>query len=536
MSKALEKIEKLIGADAFKESMRELWSIIPEVVRRDIPDTLFYQNYLFSIDKGCGLSTALRYMGDMLTEAAIGEITVEETKAPASLKDYVPTPALFPKKKRYSIKCIDISEWLSRTDHPEFTGYLQILQKEADTTIFVFRVPQVGAEPLSSILDNLSDILYIKCVEFQPLGSAEMEEYAAGVAEKMGFTLDTGAYEMLSRRIAEEKSDGRFYGFNTVKKVVQEIVFKKLIANAEKSEAGSVIFSEDIGSMLSAPDAREKSEEMLSSLVGLEKVKKQVTEIIGQIEYLHAKSDVKMPCIHMRFVGNPGTGKTTVARIVGRMLSECGVLRNGGFYEYSGRSFVGKYIGETARKTEEICREAYGSVLFIDEAYSLFFSENDDRDFGREALSTLISEMENHRDDMVVIMAGYTDEMNTLMKGNPGLESRMPYVIEFDNYSKEELTDIFMKMAGSEFAVSEGLRGAVASYFESISASFFESKAFSNARFVRNLYERTQNKALNRCIREKANSVLITEADFAEALSDKEFSKATEGKKANIGF
>ena len=119
---------------------------------------------------------------------------------------------------------------------------------------------------------------------------------------------------------------------------------------------------------------------------------------------------------------------------------------------------VGAYVGQTAPKTAAICRDAYGSVLFIDESYALYSGTEDSKDYGSEALTTLIAEMENHRDDMVVIMAGYTDEMAELMKGNTGLRSRMPYLIEFPNYTKEQLTQIYMKFARKNFK-GKALRG-----------------------------------------------------------------------------
>ena len=167
----------------------------------------------------------------------------------------------------------------------------------------------------------------------------------------------------------------------------------------------------------------------------------------------------------MRFVGNHGTGKTTIARILGKILQEHGVLRNGNFYEYKGRDFCGRYIGETAPKTSAMCRDAYGSVLFIDEAYSLYNGEDDSRDYGKEAIDTMVAEMENHRNDMVIIMAGYPDDMKRLMKANSGLASRMPYTLEFPNYSREQLFEIFMQMVKRSFTYEDALTEAACDYF-----------------------------------------------------------------------
>ena len=164
-----------------------------------------------------------------------------------------------------------------------------------------------------------------------------------------------------------------------------------------------------------------------------------------------------------------------------------------------GRDLCGQYIGETAPRTSAICRDAYGSVLFIDEAYSLFRDEfSSARDYGREALDTLVAEMENHRDDFCVIMAGYKDEMDAMLKGNTGLMSRIPYEIEFPNYTRDDLEKIFFTMLDGTFDYEEGLKESVHGFFSEMPEEMFTSKEFSNARLVRNLFERTWGKAAYR--------------------------------------
>lgn len=218
------------------------------------------------------------------------------------------------------------------------------------------------------------------------------------------------------------------------------------------------------------------------------------------------------------------------------MLKEKGVLRIGSFHECSGRDLCGRYIGETAPKTASICRDAYGSVLFIDEAYSLYRGDSDSRDYGREAIDTLIAEMENHRDDFVVIMAGYTDEMETLMRGNLGLASRMPYSIEFPNYTGEQLYEIFVSMVKSRFKYDAKLFDVAHEFFTKLPDAITKAKEFPNARYVRNLFERTWAKSAMRCQLGGKTEIMLTADDFTLASADKEFAINIPKNKSKIGF
>ena len=182
-----------------------------------------------------------------------------------------------------------------------------------------------------------------------------------------------------------------------------------------------------------------------------------------------------------------------------------------------------------------MCRDAYGSVLFLDEAYALYDGDHGSNDYGKEALTTLISEMENHRDDMLVIMAGYTDDMETLMNGNAGLRSRMPYAITFPNYTRYQLFEIFMLMVKKHFKFTDGLQGEAKKYFESLTDAYVSSKEFANARFVRNLYERTWSKAALRASLSGLDEIELTSDDFLVASADSEFSEKIEVKN-RIGF
>ena len=540
----LQRINSLVGAADFKSLAKEIAELSPEIKRAGTYEVFFNQCYLFSIGEGRGLTTYLTLFAQLIGELGLCKMNtnpVREEKL-GSFRDGIEPfedamRALGNGDKRnVKLLCIDISEWMDNTDNRFFKQFLRIVEKHSEEFIVVFRVPFVDKDVLARIRFSLNDLLNVRTLSFSPLNRNEIKEFAKVELDRFKFSLTKTAWDCFFERISEEKSDGKFYGINTIKKVVKELVYYKQLQNARTKKTDTVIGKSEAKNICSGTDDSDLSGfEMLSKLVGSESIKKRIEEIIAQIDLSLKDSSVERPCIHMRFVGNPGTGKTTVARIIGKILKERGVLRIGNFYEYAGRDFCGRYVGETAPKTASICRDAYGSVLFIDEAYSLYRGDDNSRDYGREALDTLIAEMENHRNDFVVIMAGYTDDMDKLMEGNMGLASRMPYTIEFPNFTREQLYEIFESMVKARFKYDKQLLNAAHEYFNNLPDEIIQAKEFSNARFVRNLFERTWAKAAMRCQLNGRQNIVLTKEDFEHASSDKEFAvKAT--KKTRIGF
>ena len=539
-----ERINALVGVDEFKAFLNELLLIAPYVKKHNTAQAFAFQNYIFSINKGCGLTTYLNLFADVISDSGLFKFSgenpvIEEKLLPPGNESFDSVLSILNGygKNTGKLICIDISEWMTNLSDKRMRDFLSILEDKSSSNIFVFRVPFVESDILDEISSYLADVLFVCNVSFPPMSADELADCGRNALKQYGFTAEEDTWELFKRRIVEEKSDGRFYGINTVKKVVHEMIYRKQLFDARNNVDSNIIRSEELAGLVKADGEGLDGVSAHEKMVGMEDIRKSVDEIIAQIELAKMNKSLGHPCLHMRFVGNPGTGKTTVARLIGKILKEKGLLRNGNFFEYSGRDFCGRYVGETAPKTASMCRDAYGSVLFIDEAYSLYRGDNDSRDYGREALDTLISEMENHRDDFVVIMAGYPDEMEQLMKGNAGLESRMPYEIVFPNYSNEQLYQIFMKMAESSFSCDESLSDAAKTYFDSLSEEFLSSKSFSNARFVRNLFERTCAKAGVRAQLNDSDSFVLTKDDFNLAVSDRAFEKLFEKKKkSRIGF
>lgn len=229
----------------------------------------------------------------------------------------------------------------------------------------------------------------------------------------------------------------------------------------------------------------------LNALVGLEKVKNKVQDLIvyQKVQKMRREKNLHSSknTLHLAFTGNPGTGKTTVARIVGRIYKQIGLLSKGHFVEVSRTDLIAGYQGQTALKVKKVIEQAKGGVLFIDEAYSI--TENDKSDsYGRECLTELTKALEDYREDLVVIVAGYTEPMSKFFESNPGLESRFNTFIEFDDYSPNELDSILDYMCNmNDYILDEKVKEKIHSYFEK--KTTMKDKNFANARLVRNLYD-----------------------------------------------
>lgn len=252
-------------------------------------------------------------------------------------------------------------------------------------------------------------------------------------------------------------------------------------------------------------------------LVGLLPVKTRVAEIAALLLIDRARErfglTTPQPTLHMCFTGNPGTGKTTVAMRMAELLHRLGYLRRGHLVSVTRDDLVGEYVGHTAPKTKDVVKRAMGGVLFIDEAYYLYKVENE-RDYGGEAIEILLQVMENNRDDLVVILAGYADKMDQFFSANPGMQSRIAHHITFPDYSVGELEDIAVLMLdGLGYRFSDGARAALHRYLQLRR----DQPWFANARSVRNALERARLRHARRLLSDVSRPVGLAELTTIEA-------------------
>ena len=254
----------------------------------------------------------------------------------------------------------------------------------------------------------------------------------------------------------------------------------------------------DLRALLASSHVNEVLDELDRELIGLRPLKARVRDIASLLLIERARAQLGLvagsPSLHMSFTGNPGTGKTTVALRMAQILHRLGYVRKGHVTAVTRDDLVGQYIGHTAPKTKEVLKKAMGGVLFIDEAYYLYRPENE-RDYGQEAIEILLQVMENQREDLVVILAGYRERMQVFFRSNPGLSSRIAHHLDFPDYGAEELEAIAQRMLDSmQYRLSAGGLEALREYIP----LRMQQPHFANARSIRNALDRARLRQANR--------------------------------------
>ena len=344
-----------------------------------------------------------------------------------------------------------------------------------------------------------------RIVDFPDYSVQELVEIGKKMIRDGGYNLTAESEQAMLEMIKKEQrfatpetGNGRLIR-NLLEKAVLNQNDRVALSDVDDKEGLMLLQSSDFIFHEESSTELFQLDKKLDSIIGLTNVKEFILSLKAQVMLQNERKKHGLPIdstgsLHMLFTGNPGTGKTTMARVVGELFYDLGILPQKKFVEVDRSDLVAGYVGQTALKTKEKIEEAMGGILFVDEAYALASDAESSSSFGKEAIETILKAMEDYREQLIVIFAGYTNEMETFLKVNPGLTSRLPNVIEFPDYTVEELLSMaekLFKQNGYNLTA-----GAVDRLTESIMKAK-EKQAFDNGRFIRNQYEATvRNMAL----------------------------------------
>ena len=382
----------------------------------------------------------------------------------------------------------------------------EMIEKYKNTVLSILCLPAESEKMKDAFMENLKSVSFVEISEDKVTGE-KAKTYLKMLARKNNISADKSLFNKLQ--------ENTFYSQSNLQNIFDEWLSHKLKTKIYPQYKD--IKTVKITQLKEAPKGNAVKE--LEQLIGLNNAKKVITQAINfyKVQKLYEDKGISAdrPAMHMIFTGNPGTAKTTVARLFAQIMKDNGLLSKGDLYEVGRADIVGQYVGQTAPLVKAMFRKAKGSVLFIDEAYSLV----DDRDglYGDEAINTIVQEMENNREDTIVIFAGYPDKMEQFLDKNPGLRSRIAFHIPFDDYNEDELlkiAELTAEKSNMHFTDEAKLK---------LKDLFVESKKsadFGNGRFVRNVFEKAKMEQANRLVNMEYEDVTsevistLTESDI----------------------
>lgn len=462
----LSRTKKMTGFSSFKEAFRRINSLSDRMIELGKRG-----NYNVVLVNDCGANEFV--FSDMLYSLLVGKGIIKDQRiVRGDLDDAVCTSS------NTSLFYFIMETW----DFGNHDGFRWGIPQEESFRLLSRRKNIYITTMDRAQYEKAQEFDYFKAffphtVEIKDLREGEKVELLKCAAKEYGFTFDAKSFR---------NSDILKLPYPTLQTQLYSVIQNQL-ADADNTEF--VMHASDFDPLAKKSDKKSNALEELDALIGLNSVKKCVREIVA---LLKNRGRSALPCLHMVFRGNPGTGKTTVARLVGKLFGEIGIIKDGEkFIETDRDGLVSQYLGGTAAKTASVVKDALGGVLFIDEAYALV--SNAAYDYGHEAINTLVKRLEDSRRDFVCIMAGYTNEINQMLSSNPGLRDRIQFYIDFPDYSAEELVQIYCKYAESEaYQLGADAKVTLRQMAEQIIRNKDEN--FSNARLIRKVFERTRMK------------------------------------------
>ncbi|WP_233515764.1 AAA family ATPase [Nocardiopsis sp. L17-MgMaSL7] len=515
----LSELDGMVGLEGVKKEVRSLVNFQKVNAKREaagLPALNVSRHLVFSGPPGTGKTTVARLYGEILRslgalekgqflEVARQDLVAEHLGGTSTKV----TEAV--ERARGGVLFVDEAYALSRSfgtgsdfGQEAIDTLIKLMEDLREEVVIVF----AGySSEMRTFLDANPGLRsrVARTIEFENYSPEQLTTIFENMAPKQGYELGEGVRDLLVRHFQKQKRDETFGNGREARRMFEEVVQAQATRIVESGDVGvdelSLILPADlegvVDSGLSArvggPRDADQTQQLmtrLENMVGLSGVKREVADLTSLISATRRRQEAglaaDMPSQHLVFSGPPGTGKTTVARLYGQLLAALGVLAQGQVVEAARADLVGSFVGQTAQRTKDVFERARGGVLFIDEAYTLARSGASGSDFGQEAIDTLLKLMEDHRDEVVVIAAGYTGEMDGFLASNPGLASRFSRTVEFEPYGRDELATIFTGMAeGADFLVPEETREALVT----VLARNPELYAEGNGREIRKLFE-----------------------------------------------
>ncbi|MEI7812711.1 MAG: AAA family ATPase, partial [Ignavibacteria bacterium] len=528
----LSRLDTFIGLNSVKQSVRDFISYLEFIKQRKKSGFKTAGNFsvhcVFQGNPGTGKTTIVRHLGKIFRAMGILEKGhVVEVDRASLVGQYIGETAVKTEKvitEAYGgLLFIDEAYTLVKksgggTDFGQEAIDTLLKRMEDHKDEFIVIVAGYPDE-MQTFLESNPGIKsrFTQFFTFEDYSPDEMIEIFKLSATKEEYKIDNSALELLKKEFTQlyRNRDKTFGNARLVSNYFNEAKmnlshrFIQLAEDKQTREAMVTLTDEDISPMLKADEKKTvpipideenlaKALARLNSLTGIKTVKNEIQETIKLVRYYKEQGeDVNNKfASHIVFLGNPGTGKTTVARIFGEIYSALGILPKGNLVETDRKNLVAGYVGQTAVQTNEIINKAIGGTLFIDEAYTLS-KKGDSSDFGQEAIDALLKRMEDDRGKFIVIAAGYTDEMNTFLESNPGMKSRFTKTLTFEDYAPEDLMEIMRSLLNATSKVPDNEAcEALRKYFNEIYRT--RDKTFGNARIVRNIVDEVKKNQLLR--------------------------------------
>ncbi|RSS58288.1 right-handed parallel beta-helix repeat-containing protein, partial [Streptomyces sp. WAC06614] len=527
----LSVLASLVGLDGVKEQVATLVNLNKLAKRRELaglPSLPMSRHLIFAGPPGTGKTTVARLYGSILAELGVlpsghlVEVARADLVASIIGGTAIKTTDVF-KEALGGVLFIDEAYTLSQGGGgtgPDFgreaiDTLVKLMEDHRDEIVVI--VAGYSNE-MSGFLDSNPGLAsrFSRTIEFENYSDDELTTIVEKAAAGHGYELADGAREALRAHFEQMGKGADFGNGRAARKVFEEMVDRQATRLASQPEIGdnalALLLPQDVSPAAAealeraanpAPEQREPGLlEQLRGMTGLPQAKEQVEDLVNLIQQVNRRKAAGLATAaishHLVFAGPPGTGKTTVARLYGRLLAELGVLPGGQLVEVARADLVGRFVGHTAQLTKEAFDRARGGVLFVDEAYTLTPRGGSGNDFGQEAVDTLMKLMEDHRDEVAVIVAGYSDEMDGFLASNPGLASRFSRTVEFEHYTDDELVEIVVRQAeGSGYACAPQTVAALRELF----AATERDRTFGNGRFARQTLEKAITRQAGRLSR-----------------------------------